>query len=315
MRSLVSFFRTVPDLAWALFFVASVGLGTFAGTLTIVVDTIGFCARFFSEAIEEVDPSPSEARVHIRHEKVNTDDHDELLAWIASGRIHMLSLNDHLPPLDKPAKIERYVAGMRRRVHMTDQELDDFLHTLQENRVIGEAQTQDLVAAARRHGVALASHDDESLEDVVRIRTLGGSIAEFPMYADVAQACRDAGIAVLMGAPNLVRGGSHVGAIGVREALEQQLVDILCSDYHYASLFHAPFLAAQLGILPLENAWKLVSENPARAAGLTEKGRIAPGCDADLLLVSALDGLPVSLERTWVGGRNVFMRGQAPAEH
>ena len=65
VRSLVSFFRTVPDLAWALFFVASVGLGTFAGTLTIVVDTIGFCARFFAEAIEEVDPSPSEALASI----------------------------------------------------------------------------------------------------------------------------------------------------------------------------------------------------------------------------------------------------------
>ncbi len=253
-----------------------------------------------------------QSRVHIRHERVNTDNHEELLDWIAAGRIHLLSLNDHLPPLDQPAKIARYLAGLRRRVAMSELETNDFLATRQASRAIGAEQTRDLVEQAHRYGVPLASHDDESLADVERNRTLGTRIAEFPMSAEVAGAAREAGIAVLMGAPNLVRGGSHVGAIGVKQALEAGLVDILCSDYHYTSLFNAPFLAARLGLLPLPAAWQLVSENPARAAGLGDcKGRIAVGYDADLLILEDLDGLPTSLRQTLIGGRVVYRRTPA----
>lgn len=101
-----------------------------------------------------------------------------------------------------------------------------------------------------------------------------------------------------------------MGAISVGEAIEQGLVDILCSDYHYPSLFRAPFLAAEQGLMPLSKAWKMVSGNPAKAAGMGDhKGTIAPGYDADLLLVSELDGLPVSIQATIVGGVPVSRRG------
>lgn len=177
-------------------------------------------------------------------------------------------------------------------------------------RDLGDRQTGELARQARQAGVSLSSHDDHGLDDVERNRVLGTSIAEFPMDAETASASREAGVAVLMGAPNLVRGGSHVGAISVRDAITGNLVDILCSDYHYPSLFRAPFVAAEHGLLPLEQAWKMVSENPAKAAGLgASKGRIEPGFDADLLLLSELDGSPLSLQSTLVGGRLVFRRG------
>lgn len=253
-----------------------------------------------------------QSHVHIRHEKVNTEGHEELMDWLASGRVQMLSLNDHLPPLDKPAKIERYVAGLHRRVSMSSEETREFLATRQSLRELGEQQTFDLVTQAHRHRIALASHDDESLADVERNRALKTRIAEFPLNADIARASRRAGIAVLMGAPNLVRGGSHVGALSVAEALNLGLVDILCSDYHYTSLFHAPFQIAKEGYLDFAQAWKLVSENPARAAGMGDiKGRIAPGYDADLLILDALDGLTTSLNLVMVKGRTVFQRGRA----
>ncbi|WP_051231757.1 alpha-D-ribose 1-methylphosphonate 5-triphosphate diphosphatase [Stutzerimonas azotifigens] len=266
--------------------------------------------RGLLEALERLMPRfACQARVHIRHEKVNTDDHDELLGWLASGRVQLLSLNDHLPPMDDARKVQRYLAGLKRRVSMPDGEVEGFLQRLQASRALGERQSAELAAAAHRHGVALASHDDETLEDVSRARDLGVSIAEFPMCEHTARASQQAGAAVLMGAPNLVRGGSHVGAIGVREAIEQGLVDVLCSDYHYPSLYRAAFTVAELGLLPLAQAWKLVSENPARAAGLGErKGRIAPGYDADLLWLSELDGSPLSLQTTWVGGVAVYSR-------
>lgn len=253
-----------------------------------------------------------QARIHIRHEKVNTEQHAELLDWIARGRIHLLSLNDHLPALDNQRKVERYLAGLQRRVSMSEAQTTAFLQQLQGNRDLGEMQTLELAAAAREHGVALASHDDETQEDVARSLALGVSIAEFPLCAQTARACREGGAAVLMGSPNLVRGGSHVGAIGVKEAVEQGLVDVLCSDYHYPSLFRAAFMLAELALLPLTEAWKLVSENPARAAGLgASKGKIAEGYDADLLLLSELDGSPLSLQSTWVGGVAVYARNAA----
>jgi alpha-D-ribose 1-methylphosphonate 5-triphosphate diphosphatase len=166
-----------------------------------------------------------------------------------------------------------------------------------------------LASLALTSGVSLCSHDDHGLNDVARNIQLGTAIAEFPMDAQTAQESRKSGISVLMGAPNLVRGGSHVGAISVRDAIAEGLVDILCSDYHYPSLFTAPFVTAQEKLLPLPDAWKMVSENPARAAGMGDrKGQIAPGFDADFLLLSKLDGSPLSLKATFVGGTPVYQR-------
>lgn len=251
-----------------------------------------------------------QARIHIRHEQVNTDHHDELVRWLQESRVHLLSLNDHLPQLDNERSVERYLDGLRRRVSMTSEETRRFLRGLQDKREPGAEQVRDLARIAHQAGVSLASHDDQGADDVARNRELGTAIAEFPMDAATALASREAGASVLMGAPNLVRGGSHVGAISVRDAIEKNLVDILCSDYHYPSLFRAPFLAEEQGLMTLPEAWKLVSENPARAAGLGEhKGRIVPGYDADLLLVSQLDGLPLSLQATFVAGVPVMKRG------
>jgi alpha-D-ribose 1-methylphosphonate 5-triphosphate diphosphatase len=264
-------------------------------------------------ALENLMPRFScQARVHIRHETVNTEKHDELLEWLRQGRIHLLSLNDHLPPLNNDKKVQRYLAGLRRRVSMTESETSEFLQGLQANRALGEIQLEELAATARQQGVALASHDDETLDDVARSKSLRVAIAEFPMCTQTARASQLGGAAVLMGAPNLVRGGSHVGAICVKEAIEQGVVDLLCSDYHYPSLFHSPFMIAAMNSLSFSDAWKLVSENPARAAGLgSTKGKIELGYDADFLILSELDGSPLSLESTWVNGQMVYSR-QSP---
>jgi alpha-D-ribose 1-methylphosphonate 5-triphosphate diphosphatase len=261
-------------------------------------------------ALEELRPRFScQAKVHIRHEKVNVEDHDELIGWLSAGRIHMLSLNDHLPELDDQQKVARYLSGLKRRVSMDEESTQLFLRSLQGRREQGEEQTRDLTKLALSMGVSLSSHDDHGLDDVARNVQLGIAIAEFPMDAETALESRKSGIAVLMGAPNLVRGGSHIGAISVRDAIGAGLVDILCSDYHYPSLFTAPFVIAEQNLMSLADAWKLVSENPARASGMGDhKGRILPGYDADLLLISDLDGSPLSLQAALVGGVPVFQR-------
>jgi alpha-D-ribose 1-methylphosphonate 5-triphosphate diphosphatase len=251
----------------------------------------------------------ADTRVHIRHEVVATEGFDELLGWLRDGRVGLLSINDHLPPLDNPDKRARYLYGLDRRVSMTEAEKEAFLARLQASRPVGAAQVGDLAEAARRAGVPLASHDDATPADLERSLALGVAIAEFPMTMDMAHAFRARGVHVLMGAPNLVRGGSHVSGVSVREALAEGAVDCLCSDYHYPSLFRAPFLLEHLGIMDLARGWSLVSGAPAHAAGLGgRKGAIAPGADADLLLVEVPDGLVSGLVGTIVGGKWVLRR-------
>jgi len=146
---------------------------------------------------------------------------------------------------------------------------------------------QTLVELAQRQGICLASHDDTTVEHVQEAVKDGVAIAEFPASVDLAAQSRAYGAAVLMGAPNLIRGGSHLGWMSVAEAVKSDVVDCLCSDYHYPSLFHAPFQMEKLGLVSFEQAWKMVSSHPASVGGIEDhKGNIAPNLDADFMLVS-----------------------------
>jgi alpha-D-ribose 1-methylphosphonate 5-triphosphate diphosphatase len=251
-----------------------------------------------------------DTRIHIRHEQVNTADHQELCDWLEAGRIDLLSLNNHLPQPDNAKKVKRFKTSISRRLKMTDSELDHFIDELQAHRDLGMEQLSELSALARRQGIPIASHDDESMEDVARAEAFGVSIAEFPLTLEVARAMGDKGISVLVGAPNLVRGGSHVGALAAADAIHHQSADLLCSDYHYASLFRAPFVAAENGLCTFPEASNLVSAGPAKALGIDSKtGSIEEGKDADLLLLDRLDGSPLSIKRVWVKGRPVLSVG------
>ncbi len=250
-----------------------------------------------------------DSRVHIRHEQANTEDHDELVAWMKSGQIDLLSLNNHLPPAGNQKAFDRSVNGLRRRVSISEPEAVAYLQNLQARIPEGKVQVEELARLARDHGVPLASHDDANEADVRRSLMLGVDIAEFPMTIETARSFRDEGVHVVMGAPNGVRGKSHLSALSVREAVAAGIVDVLCSDYHYPSLFQVPFLLNQLGALDLAEAWKLVSANPARAVGLEAiKGGIEPGMAADVLLLNALTGSAFDLDGVVVGGRVVLQR-------
>lgn len=247
--------------------------------------------------------------IHIRHENVNTDDHDELMQWMREHRIDLLSLNNHLPDLNNPVKVERYLNGLNRRVKMNDEESLEFLNGLQSRRSLGEKQVEELVALAHIMNIPLASHDDATEADLALSSKRKVSISEFPMSYEIAKQAQSSGSLVVMGAPNLIRGGSHVGGMSVEEAAIEGVVDILCSDYHYPSLFLAPFVLADKNILSFEKAWEMVSSLPAKAAGLGEKkGKILAGYDADLLLLNQLDASPLSISAVLSMGKVVLQR-------
>jgi alpha-D-ribose 1-methylphosphonate 5-triphosphate diphosphatase len=245
-------------------------------------------------------------RIHIRHEEANTQGHQELCDWMTSGCVQILSINDHLPPPGNDKRLHRYLKSVGQRSSMSVLEIEELLSQVAERRHEGYGQIEELVDLAHTHNIPLASHDDDTPEKVALSQQRQVAIAEFPADVALAAQSRAYGAAVLMGAPNLVRGGSHLGLMSVAEAAKHEVLDCLCSDYHYPSLFHAPFKLQELGLMDFEQAWSLVSSRPAAAAGISNsKGKIAPGLDADFLLVSPHNSLPSAIASVYVTGQEV----------
>ncbi len=223
-------------------------------------------------------------RVHLRWEAFNLDATEAALEAIAAGAVHLLAFNDHTPAilrrLDAPAAVAKYVE--RAGVSATD-----FCALARRMAARGAevpgAQAR-LAAAARAAGLPMASHDDDTVAGRDAFRALGAGICDFPMNGAVAAAATAAGDRVVMGAPNVLRGGSHLGWGSAAAAIAAGHCDVLVSDYFYPALLQAPFRLAAAG-MPLPEAWALVSANPARAGGLADRGTLATGARADVLLV------------------------------
>jgi alpha-D-ribose 1-methylphosphonate 5-triphosphate diphosphatase len=163
-----------------------------------------------------------------------------------------------------------------------------------------------MAALARAHGAAMLSHDDSQAETRAYYRGLGATVAEFPMHERVFLAARNAGDFIVLGAPNAMRGGSHLGSPGAAEMIARGLCDILASDYFYPAMLGAMVRLHADRIAPLPALWSLVSLNPARAMGLTDRGRIATGQRADLVLLDWPEGHAPAPLRTWVAGRGGY---------
>lgn len=250
-------------------------------------------------------PLACDTRVHLRHEVCLTEGHEELMSWLDKGWVDLLSTADHLPNQDDARKQQRYRNALSRRLAMDDQAVNRLIAETSAQRELGRRQEREMAEQALLLGIPLASHDDDSHEAVLTSLGRGVAICEFPATAAIARLARSGGATVLMGAPNWVRGGSHLGLLSVAEAIDAGVVDALCSDYHYPSLFHAPFLLDRRQVMSLPCAWDLVSLRPARAAGMRSKGRIAPGYAADLLLVDGWTHDLPCLASVFVAGREV----------
>jgi alpha-D-ribose 1-methylphosphonate 5-triphosphate diphosphatase len=231
-------------------------------------------------------------RLHLRWEAFNLDALEIALADIAAGRVGLLAFNDHtpeiLPRLDDPAKAAKYAE----RAGVTVDELRAIGERAAARHAEVDAATDRIAAAARAAGIPMASHDDDSIAGRDAFRARGARISEFPMTENVARAARAAGDWVAMGSPNVVRGGSHLGWASAAALAEADVCTVLTSDYFYPCLVRAPFVLAARGVLDLPRAWALVSGNPAAAGGLHDRGAIAPGKRADLVLVAQDAGVP-----------------------
>lgn len=231
-------------------------------------------------------PGP-DLRVHLRFEADNLDDLDEALEDIAGGRVHLLGFNDHTPGIRKKLGDDAQASKYAGRSGMTVEAFRELAERVGARRAeVPEARAR-MAAAARAAGVPMLSHDDTTLEERAAFRALGADICEFPTTEAVAEAARDAREPVVMGAPNVVRGGSHIGWASAAPLAERGIVTVLASDYYWPAMLEAAFVLAGRGRLAIGEAWALVSGNPAAALGLTDRGHIADGLRGDILLVDA----------------------------
>ncbi len=237
-------------------------------------------------------PVVPELRIHLRFEADNLDALPDALEGLRSGAVDLLGFNDHTPAIAKKAADPLALVKYAERAHVPVGEIARLAGEAMARRAEVPAARLALAQAAREAGAAMLSHDDATPKDRAAFRALGASICEFPMAEEVAADARAAGEHVVMGAPNVVRGGSHLGWASAAPLAERGLVTILASDYHWPALFEAPFAMLRRGRMDLAAAWALVSANPADALGLSDRGHLAAGMRGDALVVQGAPEAP-----------------------
>ncbi|MFA6264914.1 MAG: alpha-D-ribose 1-methylphosphonate 5-triphosphate diphosphatase, partial [Pseudolabrys sp.] len=264
-------------------------------------------ARAVLGAIEALAPSlGADTRCHLRHETFNLEAETELTDWLAARRIGMLGFNDHMPSASAPPRT-RKIAEMAARAGLSVEDFNALVERLRARANEVPGSIARLARAAHASAVATLSHDDMSPAQRQWFRALDCRVAEFPVNVETADDATQAGDHVVMGAPNVVRGGSHIGWVAAADMIARGLCTVLASDYYYPAPLLAAFRLAADKVAPLEKAWAYVSEHPARAAGLADRGVIESGRRADIVIVDATDPLRPKAVATMSKGRFVHM--------
>ncbi|WP_458757569.1 alpha-D-ribose 1-methylphosphonate 5-triphosphate diphosphatase [Afipia sp. TerB] len=245
--------------------------------------------------------------LHLRCEIPMPSVVEEAKELIDRPDIRLMSLMDHTPgqrQFRDERKLREYYRG--KGAGMTDAELDIlFEKRFLYQKTYAAANMREIVALAHQYRIPLASHDDTTKENVADAISDRVAVAEFPTTMEAARGLHQAGIGILMGAPNVVRGGSHSGNIAAVDLAREGLLDILSSDYIPSSLLMASLqLPKHVPAIDLASAVRTVTKTPAEAVGLDDRGEIAAGKRADLIRVHLAGDVPV-VRSVWREGRRV----------
>ncbi|WP_458757590.1 alpha-D-ribose 1-methylphosphonate 5-triphosphate diphosphatase [Afipia sp. TerB] len=276
----------------------------------------GANARLLLETIERLRPRlAADTRFHLRHETYNLDAEKEIISWLSDGRIDLLAFNDHMDStisnLAKPEKRSRMVD----RTGLSNEAFDKLVEEVVARAAEVPASIARLTASARDAGVRMLSHDDESPNMRASFRAQGVTISEFPINEETARAAASAGDFIVFGAPNVVRGGSHTGWTKASDMIAKGLCSVLASDYYYPAQLLGAFRLAADHVLPLGQAWQLISSAPARAAGLIDRGTLAEGKRADIVLIDKHATARPHIVAVVSAGRLVYLTDAARLSH
>lgn len=249
----------------------------------------------------------AEHHIHLRCEVSSPDCLEAFDLFKDDPAVRLASLMDHAPGQRQFTSMDACRAYYQGKKKMSDADFADFVRRRNEQSQAHAGPTRRAIAEiCNAKGIVLASHDDATREHVEEAEALGMHIAEFPTTLESAKASRQAGMAILMGGPNVVRGGSHSGNVSARALAEADLLDILSSDYIPFSMLQSAFsLADNVEGISLSKAIQLVTKRPAEAAGFADRGEIAIGKRADFVHVRVEDGIPIVLT-VWRQGRRVI---------
>lgn len=245
--------------------------------------------------------------VHLRCELASSDALDHFEIFYDLDIVRLASLMDHTPGQRQFVTMDMYYVYYQGKSGRSDEEMKRFIAA----RIADQQQYSDLnrrgiVERAQKTNLVLASHDDATVDHVTEAKADNVKIAEFPTTKEAAAASREAGLAILMGAPNVVRGKSHSGNISATDLARDGLLDVLSSDYVPFSLMQAAFeLPHRVEGIDLSAAIAKVTKNPAEAAGLDDRGEIAIGKRADFARVSMRGGVPI-IRSVWRQGQRVI---------
>ncbi|WP_170347840.1 alpha-D-ribose 1-methylphosphonate 5-triphosphate diphosphatase [Ruegeria atlantica] len=247
----------------------------------------------------------------LRFETHMLDDYADLPGRIADWQVPYVVFNDHLPhdrlaEGRKPPRLtgQALKAGRNPDTHFK------MLLSMHARRNEVPAALDTLCAALDSQYVRMGSHDDATAQIRADWRARGAQITEFPETLEAAEAARAAGDYIILGSPNVVRGGSHKGNVSALDLITMGYCDALASDYHYPSPRRAALMVAKSGLVDFAGAWALVSSGPARVLGLQDRGKLAPGQRADLVI---LDAETRRVAATLAGGRVSYMSGDIAA--
>lgn len=246
-------------------------------------------------------------RIHLRFEVSHLAGMPIVERYLNENTIDYLSFMDHSPgqgQYREPGSFERYVM---KNQGVGVEEVRAIVEDLVKRRqLVNGEHLLELSKLAAQRGIAIASHDDDSIQKVEESAGYGVSVCEFPINLETAKHAAERGLRVCVGAPNVVRGASHDKNLRAVDAISVGAADILCSDYHPSSMLAAVFKLADEGIAALPDAVRMASLHPAQALGAgSELGSIELGKAADLIIVDRYDGLPW-VTNTIVGGQVVY---------
>ncbi|WP_027416789.1 phosphonate metabolism protein PhnM [Aneurinibacillus terranovensis] len=229
-------------------------------------------------------------RFHARFEIDNIEEIDNLKSYITEQKVHLISFMDHTPGQGQYRNLEIYRKTVKGYNDFSDEEIDRIIVDHQNKEKVTIEKIRELAELAKEHGIAIASHDDDSIEKLELVQSFGTTISEFPITIEIAKKAKENGMVTIAGAPNVLLGGSHSGNLSAAEAIQQKCIDILCSDYYPAALLHAVFEMNKKYQMDLVELFKLVSINPAKAVNMDEEiGSIREGKKADLLILEKID--------------------------
>lgn len=293
--------------------VATAGITTVLDALRVGMDEdadlTSLDTRKLADAIEDSvqqDRLRADHFIHLRCEVSAPDCLAAFANFDGDERVKLASLMDHAPGQRQFVNLETYAYYYQRKLKLTDRDFKLFCEKRMAESERNSAPNRAVIAAAcHERGIVLASHDDATAGHVDEAIAQGVRVAEFPTTEEAARASKDAGLGVLMGAPNVMRGSSHSGNVSARTLAGEGLLDILSSDYIPFSLIQSAFfLGDMVEGISLPQAVAMVSKNPADAVGLTDRGVIEQGRRADLVRVRVDDHVPV-VRTVWRQGRRV----------